>query len=325
MLRASRLNKYYQLRSNNQPHQIYTSHSQKLKLKIMPIQFDKFDQAKVDNLKNHLVAMASKGKAKFYEIFVDVLKAVQKTDEPSEFDSYEDYMTPDSAQLKIVIYNSGASPRNDQFVFLLKAQNRDEAMEIGLSGMPVKTFSYNEIGEWREKQAKKTAERLEINTLKKEVSDLNGIIEDREKEIGQLGKLIEEARQNGNKLGGIHLGDIVSVAFEGLVRRNTHMIAKLPVLGEQLAGIIEDDNKKTIAPHSPSPDTEVNFKKKESTENPSPVSEGDKELLGLIKEIQMQFNENEFGQVIEILDLLSKDKSNLPTVIELLQQESEDE
>src|SRR6478736_2825254 len=101
----------------------------------MPIQFDKFDQNKVDSLKNHLKMMAEKEKAKFYEIYVDNLKAVPKTDEPAEFDSFEDYLTADSEQVKIVIYNTSSSPRNDQYVFLLKARNRDEATTLGLSGL----------------------------------------------------------------------------------------------------------------------------------------------------------------------------------------------
>ena len=90
----------------------------------MPIQFDKFEQSKIDRLKNHLSTLADKNKAKFYEIIVDGLKAVPKTDEISDFDAYEDYITKDTEQIKIVIYNTALSPRNDQYVFILQAKDK---------------------------------------------------------------------------------------------------------------------------------------------------------------------------------------------------------
>ena len=69
----------------------------------MPIQFDKFDQQKVDRLKSHLEAQAKRSSAKFYEIYVDGLKAVQKTDDPNDFEGYEDYMTAETKEIKIVL------------------------------------------------------------------------------------------------------------------------------------------------------------------------------------------------------------------------------
>src|ERR1035437_5436296 len=208
----------------------------------MPIQFDNFDQQKIDRLKNHLVAMAAKNNAKQYEIFVDALKAVPKTDEPSEFDGYEDYMTPDTEQIKIIIYNTAASPRNDQYVFLLKARNREEATSLGLNGMPVKTFSRNSASEWRETQERKTAESLEILSLKKQNAELLRELAESEEYADQLAAAVEAAKENGNKIGGVHWGEVVSVALEGLVRRNTHIIAQFPAAAG-LAGIIEKDNK----------------------------------------------------------------------------------
>src|SRR3954466_10428259 len=86
-----------------------------LKIKAMPIQFDKFDQQKVDNLKTHLDSSAKKGTPKTYEIHVDGVKAVMKTDDPNEFYNYEAYMKEDTNEIKVIIYGSNNSPRNDQY------------------------------------------------------------------------------------------------------------------------------------------------------------------------------------------------------------------
>lgn len=288
----------------------------------MPIQFDNFDQNKIDRLKNHLSAMAEKGKAKFYEIFVDTLKAVLKTDEVSDFESYEDYMNPDTEQIKIIIYNSAQSPRNDQFVFLVKARNREEAMNLGLSGMPIKKFSRNNVNEWREEQKFKGEQHHEISRLKRELSEQRRELEDKEEYIEKLEDLIEKAKKNGNKIGGINVGDMLSVAFEGLVRRNTHLISQIPAVSG-LAGIIEQDNLR-LEMATPTEETEVNFKKKEVTTKPV-LTEQEQAFVNLFKELEKQFTEDELGLVMEVLDELSKDKTQLQAVLELLQDESEEE
>lgn len=282
----------------------------------MPIQFDNFDQQKIDRLKNHLVAMAAKNHAKHYEIFVDALKAVPKTDEPSEFEGYEDYMTPDTEQIKIVIYNTAASPRNDQYVFLLKARNREEATNLGLSGMPIKTFSRNSASEWRETQERKTAEAMEILALKKENSELRKELEESEEYADTLAAAVEDAKENANKIGGVHLGDVLSVALEGLVRRNTHIIAQIPAAAG-LAGLIEKDNNKPVAPQEAA---EVSFKKKDTATSLPALSAEEREFVNLFHELQKHFDENEIGQVMEILDAFSKDKTQLQPVLQLIQE-----
>lgn len=289
----------------------------------MPIQFDNFDQQKVDRLKNHLVAMASKGKAKHYEIFVDALKAVPKTDEPSEFDGYEDYMTPDTEQIKICIYNTSLSPRNDQYVFLLKARNREEATNLGLSGTPVKTFSRNSLTEWREKQEFKDAQSQELIALKRENAELRRELAESEEYADQLAAAVEAAKENGNKIGGVHWGDVISVALEGLVKRNTHLIAQIPG-ASGLAGLIEKDNNKTL--EIGQENKEVSFKKKDTVSTQPTLTPQEKEFVSLFHELQKLFSPEEITQIIELLDAMSKDKSMLNDVLEYVSgEESEEE
>ena len=97
----------------------------------MPVTNDKYDQLKIDKLKHFLEDMASKGQAKPYEIFVDNLKVVPKTEDPKDFDSYEFYMNEDTEKIRILIYNSNLSPRNDQYCFYVQ-QNKQEKSHNGL-------------------------------------------------------------------------------------------------------------------------------------------------------------------------------------------------
>jgi len=72
----------------------------------MPVTNDNYDQLKIDKLKYFLEEMASKGHARPFEIFVDSLKVIPKTDDPKEFDNYEYYMNEDTEKVRILIYNS---------------------------------------------------------------------------------------------------------------------------------------------------------------------------------------------------------------------------
>jgi predicted RNase H-like nuclease (RuvC/YqgF family) len=289
----------------------------------MPIQFDNFDQQKIDRLKNHLTTMASKGKAKHYEIYVDALKAVPKTDEPSEFDGYEDYMTPDTEQVKITIYNTALSPRNDQYVFVLRARNREEAVTQGLSSLPVSSFSSkSSISEWRDNLGRKEALNSEIVALKRENAELRNELAESEEYADQLAAAVEAAKENANKIGGVHWGEVLSVAVEGIVRRNTHLIAQIPG-ASGLAGLLEKDNSRPAELNQEN--KEVSFKKKENTSSEPALTPQEKEFIGLFHELNKHFAPDEIGQIIGLLDSMSKDKSLLNDVLEYIEGEPEEE
>lgn len=281
----------------------------------MPLQYDNFDQQKIDRLKNHLELMAAKNKAKFFEIFVDNLKAVPKTDEPKEFDDYENYMTPDSEQIKIVIYDSGASPRNEKYVFLLRAKNREEALMQGLSGLPVRSYSASALNQMKERFDKNSTNVMEINRLKQEIETLNDELDEKDEEIEELQEAIAVAKANGNKIGGVNIGEVVSVALESMVRRNTHLLMQIPA-AQGLAGLIDKDTER-LSNAEPTKETEASFKK-ESSDPVATLSDQEKEFVAFFHNLQRHFNPNEFNQVMSIIECLSRNKTQIATVLELI-------
>ena len=85
----------------------------------MAVTNDQYDQLKIDKLRHFLEDMAMKGHARSYEIFVDSLKVVPKTDDPKQFENYEYYMNENTEKVRILIYTSNLSPRNDQYCFMV--------------------------------------------------------------------------------------------------------------------------------------------------------------------------------------------------------------
>lgn len=285
----------------------------------MPIQFDKFDQQKVDRLKVHLEAQAQKGNPKFYEIFVDSLKAVQKTDDPNEFDGYENYMTADTRQIKILIYNTGTSPRNDQYVFSMKAKSSQEALEMSLDGVSYKMLTKHEVTELKSNRDKYLAESQIIQQLQTEIAGLNTELEEQNSYVELLEQGIEKAKANGNKIGGIDLSTLLMNGLDGLLRKNTHLIGKIAGL-DGLAKIIDDDTQQQQLPSSPQQDTEATFTKK--TNATPALTESEVHFLELFRELQKSFTEQEIFDVIEILDRLSQNKKQIEPILELLENKT---
>lgn len=97
----------------------------------MPVITEHYDQLKIDKLKHYLEMQAQKGNAVPFELFVDNLKVVPRTEDPKEFDNYEFYMNEDTEKLRILIYGYGQSPRNDQYCFMVQKNKIDK----GLNGL----------------------------------------------------------------------------------------------------------------------------------------------------------------------------------------------
>jgi hypothetical protein len=274
----------------------------------MAITSETYDPLKIDKLKLYLQTQSDRNAARYYEIYVDNLKAVHKTNDLQEFDSFEDYMTDDTERIRILVYTTNSqSPRNDQYVYRMKKQ--DEQKQIvqaqGLSGI--------EIENRMEEKLQTHRERWEHEALVKELEQTKQQLKESEEYAEKL--VVELLEYKSKKLlwGNVNLGEFASVVVEGFVRRNPQMLNKLPG-GEALAGIIEQDNKErgtTI----PTPETEVSFKKKSDTAD---LSEEEKGYLNFMKGIAESFDDEEIIILTQVITKLEEDTTQLKPVAELL-------
>lgn len=278
----------------------------------MPIQFDKFDQQKVDNIFNHLEASAKKGTPKPYEVHVDGVKAVMKTEDPSEFYNYEAYMKENTDQVKFIIYGSNNSPRNDQYAFSMKAQTQNEALEFGLDGFATKAYSQNDIKEMVARRQKQLEEQEELERLRLKVKEQEKQLEENKITLETMQKIIDKAKENGNKINGYHMGDLLSVAIEGLLRRNAQSIADVTGL-DGFAQVFS--GKEGNAPQDENEG--ATFKRKGASESSQP-SEHEKNIVAFFSELEKIFTPAEMDQIIGVLETLAKDKTKLASVVELL-------
>ncbi len=271
---------------------------------------EKYDVAKIEQLKMFLEQNAERGKPRYYEIFVDNLRVIEKTNDVAEFDSFQNFMNEDTRLIKILLYSSSEeSPRNDKFIYRVKDDD-SKSKEQGLSGV--------EVTERIQTVLQMEKEKWDNNLIKKELEEAEERIDELEKYSGQLEAKIIELKQNQNKLGGIHLGEIAGVALEALLRNNTQLLSKYP-LTKGLAGVIEQDNKQKLnlennTTSSSTQDTEVTFSAAEET------SEAEKELSKMLREIMLAFSgEGEFSNVMTILTEMAGNKPLIQSTLQFIQ------
>jgi hypothetical protein len=272
----------------------------------MPIQNEEFDQLKIDKLKHFLETMEAKGQPKPFEIFVDALKVVPKTEDPKEFENYEFYMNEDTQKIRILIYNSNLSPRNDQYNFLVQRQQNK---------------SMNGLGEIENIIQEKLAARdkeYELTKLKEDLEETKQKLEEVEEYAEDLETEIENLKANKYNIKGFNIGEIASVALENFVTRNPQIMAQIP-MGTTLAGVVEQNKTDRANPTQAvtEPDAEVSFTKKEAANEPA-FTDQQKRHIAFLTEVENVFSAAQFEDIMAVIGKFSQEPTSLAAVKQFL-------
>jgi len=266
-----------------------------------------YHHTKIERIKNILTRYAESGTPKFFEIIVDGIKVIPKTDKVEEFDAHQNFIDGDTKSIEIKIHY-GTSNNNDQYIYLLEEEKEQEKQPQTLAGMSAEELQSKikesidvEKEKWRQQQ------------IEQEYGNLKTAHQQLQQEHEALKKKLTET-ENGNHL---KFGQIASVALEEVARRNTKIIKQLPG-GETLAGFIEKDNKEQEAKSLETvPETEASFTRKEATAKE--ITEEEQQLFLFSKQLVERFKE-QLPNVIHIINLLADAPVLITTVEELLKE-----
>lgn len=257
---------------------------------------EKYNQAKLDKLADYLRLYKDKGQPIDYEILVDGFKAVRRTSDPDMFSMFENFVNADTKSVEVLFY-TGNSNNNDKHIFFFG----DNSPKEELSGLDIDSRVEEQMSRRMKDSAYEELKKKNIE-LEKEVADLEDEIERLEKE-----KSSYEASQSPLK--GV-LGEIGSSLVESFIRRNPAVIKSLPG-GDALAGLIDSDDKRA---ERSQPEGNVSFKSKQTPQ----LSEEENWAIAFGGQLKSQFQQEEFNDVLEILQALSSDKGKIKTVLQLL-------
>jgi predicted Holliday junction resolvase-like endonuclease len=255
---------------------------------------EQFDEMRIEKIKHHLESLIEKGKARYYEIFVDNLKVVEKTNDLEQFDDYKIYLDEKTKTLKLLLYSScETSPRNDKFFFTFKKEESINALgEV-------------EVQRKIESAINEAKEQFRIQSLEKELEQLKTELEEGTEYIEELEAIIEKLRtQKVDDSKQVKLGMVASIAIEELFKRNPNMVKNIPLIGA-LSGLAESES-------------EMNTEVKTETKTTFAQTESQDPFLLFAKDLSKMFSTKELEDVIDILNYMHQDKTKIETVLELI-------
>jgi len=282
-------------------------------------QTNPYNDVKLSQFKMWLHDMASKGEEKHFEVYVNDVKVVPRTNKIDQIDDHKAYLEDTTETVKVFVYNTENSNRYIQFIFFIEKKKPIEHIETihapqqpqGLSGIELE----NRINERLTAALAQERERWQNDLMKREFETCKKDLADAEEYIEDLEKQLSHYKSKKLHWGDVNLGDVASVIVEGMVKRNPHWVAKLPG-GDALAGLIATEAT-TENGTAEVVENEVVFKKKTPAEDG--LSEEVKAQLGFLKQLETHFNQEQLDKIMLILQSFVETPKNIETVFELLE------
>jgi hypothetical protein len=283
----------------------------------MSIVNEKYSPNRINMLHQMLVNDASQGQPRDYEIKVDELKVVQRTDDPERFFQHEEFVQPDTQCIIINIFD-GSSRRCTKYqLYFGEVKPNKETQTLSGVENTIKEKITNERRQWEYEQIKKENEEL-----KKELTDSEEYTEDLETKLVGIRQEFEDFKKKRVGMAEMNTGRLVGFATDYLVKNHPSIAQKMPMLSG-LSGLLlgEEVSPDTLAGPAtngePSPSASASFNKKEQTASPQydPVTE---KKLAFFKQMEEAFTVPQLEKAIEIIGQLSYQPEQLDAVYDLL-------
>lgn len=262
---------------------------------------EKFDQNKIDRIHFYLINEAQKNAPRYYEIYVDNLKVVPKTNDVNEFDSYQQYITEGVRELKILIYSAAIKShwnKSHEFYFPqpeIQTQPPSAPVPIpALNGIDIEQRINEKISAERQRWEAEQMQK-ELEQTKKLKGEAEEYIAKLEESLTATSKELAECKSkkefNADKALGI--AEVALTKFLGPT---------------DLKGVFSSGDQQQTTPVS-----EASFSK--STEE---IPREYEPYIALLKRLELSFSQQELDTVIKILGSLIEKPDLLPTVADLL-------
>lgn len=281
---------------------------------------ERYDPIRIERIRHFLESSTEKGKPKFYEIFVDNLKAVDKTDDTGCFDEYKMYMDENTQMIKVLIYTSTENcPRNDKFIFSVRNPQEEKRQEQ-LNGIDFQNKIDLAIQQERD--------RTQLLQLQKELTITKSQLKEAEEYADTLQDKLEKTQSEFKQfkekrisLSEMNTGRLVGFMTNYFIKTYPSLAQKVPVLST-LSGYLTDDEESSDQLGdilNTSPEGSVSFSKKnEENANASENDNEDRYKLAFFKEMEDAFSIEQLKQVCEIIKGLQTQPDQINTVHSLI-------
>jgi hypothetical protein len=205
---------------------------------------DQYSESRIDKLKTLLRDKKESGVNRWFEIFVDNLRVVQKTDNLDEFDKYKRYVDEGTGQVKIVVYYSATSPKNETYQYTQDEEEVSYSKNRPVNGADLQEMVNEKLEAreqefiWRTKQMEfqRKIESLQESMLAQQ-KEYDKQLKEKDEEIGDAEEYTDELQKRVKELEAalskkaIPFGQLLSAGAEHFLRSNAHRLKKIPLLG----------------------------------------------------------------------------------------------
>ena len=259
----------------------------------MSFKNQKYSEDKMNKHLEYLKMYEAEGEPLDYEIQIDGMKAIRRTSNTNRFPLFENFIHEDTQKVELFIFQ-GTSNHNDKYIYYLK-------------DAPQEDQSLGDIDHRIEEKVKEAERKWQFSQLQDRNIALEKEVKDLESEIATLEKENEAIIGKQSPLKGL-LGEVGASFFESFIRNNPQIASRIPG-GQALAGLLDKDMQSDTIE-----ETEASFKPRASNAE----EEG---LLTFAKELRQSFPPQEFAIVLDILQKLAENKSQIQPTLNFLTHE----
>lgn len=285
---------------------------------------EKYDLVRIEKLKHFLESNQQSGRPKFYEVFVDNLKVVDKTSDPTVFDNYLVYMGDDTRMVKVLIYTSTENcPRNDKFIFTVRDTQQENRHEE-LSGIEVENRINTAIEKERANNHLQVLQK-ELEQARQKLQECEEYNDELEEKLTAVETEFEAFRKKKISFSEMNTGKLVGFATDYFMKNYPSLSSKVPLISALSGFLTESDGEQQLPDMAGSNEasnntTQATFSKKESsTSTSAPALDlATQRKLIFFEQMEAAFSEKQMEKVIEIIQQLAADTSQVDTIHELL-------
>jgi hypothetical protein len=196
------------------------------------IKIEKYNEDRIQLIKLNLEHHIATGSPRLYEIQVDGMKAVPKTTDITQFSNYEIYLSEETDELKIHLFQ-GNSHKYDGFTF--KCNTQSIAKTPSLEGITQSV----DVQIKQALQAKAFEDALrKVEVLETELSEMQDYIDTLEDKFEKLTRQHFDL-QNEKPKATEKMVNMMVEGFMHIAKRNPSALGNIPVIGKLLATGVE--------------------------------------------------------------------------------------
>lgn len=280
----------------------------------MSIVKEKYSSNRINMLHQILVNDHEQGYPRDFDIKVDELKVVQRTNDPERFFLHEEFVQPETDCITINIYD-GSSRRCTKYqLYFGEVQNNGVTLS-GIEntiqekiGVERKNWEYDQLRKEKEEQSKQLTEAEEY-------------IEQLEEKLSSVKAEFDEVKSKRVGMAEMNAGRLIGFATEYIVKNHPAITRKLPLLSGLSGLLTEDSTENTLAGTaqdlSATSETAVSFTRKEEP-SINPTDEITQAKLSFLSDLEAAFSTAQLKKVMAILQGLVEQPDQLDTIHDLL-------